>query len=131
MARSTYDQLVELVAEQAEQIALLKAENVALRERVAELERRLDQNSRNSSRPPSSDGLGKPAPRSLRGKSGRKPDGQRGHHGQTLEQVGDPDEVIRHELAACGGCGGDLVDAVQAGVERRVVCSVSRLERSR
>ena len=124
MTRPTYDQLVELVAAQAQQIELLKAENAMLRERVAELERRLDQNSRNSSRPPSSDGLDKPSPKSLRRKSGRKPGGQHGHRGQTLEQVADPDEVIGHEPAACAGCGGDLVGAVQAGVERRQVFDI-------
>lgn len=54
--RPTYDQLVELVAARAEQIALLRAENAEFRERVAELERRLDHNSRNSAKPLSSDG---------------------------------------------------------------------------
>ncbi|MFV2128369.1 DUF6444 domain-containing protein [Micromonospora sp. LOL_013] len=46
--------------------------------RIAELEDRLKQSSGNSSRPPSSDGLAKPAPKSLRGRSGRRPG--RGHH---------------------------------------------------
>ena len=39
---------------------------LALEARVAALEARLAQNSSNSGRPPSSDGMGKPPPRSLR-----------------------------------------------------------------
>jgi transposase len=113
----TYAKLLGLV----EQVRL---ENAKLVERVTELEARLGQNSKNSSKPPSSDGLGKPAPKSRRGRSGRKPGGQSGHPGRTLEQVESPDEVRRQEPAACGGCGGDLAGAVQAGVVRRQVFDI-------
>src|SRR4051794_19420744 len=73
--------------------------------RIAELERRLAASSRNSSKPPASDGLDKPAPKSLRGRSGRKPGGQPGHQGRTLRQVERPDEVVIHEPGTCYGCG--------------------------
>src|SRR4051812_1582985 len=93
-----------------------------LRAEVAELKRQLGQNSRNSSRPPSSDSpFAKPAPKSLRGKSGRKPGGQQGHPGSTLAQVADPDERLRHEPGRCAGCGEDLTGAPEVGVERRQV----------
>jgi transposase len=49
----SYAQLLALVE-------VLRAENARLVERVAELEARLGQNPRNSSKPPSSEGLGKP-----------------------------------------------------------------------
>ncbi len=108
--------------------AALVAENAALRAalakaltRIEELEARLRLSSKNSSKPPSSDGLAKPSPRSLRAKGRRKPGGQTGHRGQTLAQAAVPDEVVRHEPAACGGCGRDLAEAAEAGMEARQV----------
>jgi hypothetical protein len=51
-----------------------------------------------SSKPPSSDSqFTKPAPTSLRGKSGRNPGGQPGHEGSALRAVADPVEVVMHE----------------------------------
>jgi transposase len=55
------------------ELAELQAENAALKQEVADLRRQLGKNSSNSSKPPSSDGLGK-KPRiagSLRGVSGK------------------------------------------------------------
>ena len=78
-------------------------------ERIEALERRLGLNSRNSGKPPSSDGLkkprAKPRTRSLRGKSGRKPGGQPGHKGETPSRTDHPDRVDDHAPAACEGCG--------------------------
>jgi transposase len=98
-----------------------RAELAEARERIAGLEARLRQNPRNSSRPPSSEGLAKPAPRSLRKKSGRKPGGQDGHKGTTLAQVARPDREIRHEPGCCGRCGAGLAGRPVTGVERRQV----------
>jgi transposase len=124
MPQPTYTELVNLVVEMRTQLDVLRAENAALKLRVAELEAQLRTTSKNSSKPPSSDGLGKPAPKSLRRPSGRKPGGQSGHRGQTLEQVGDPDVVIRHEPAACVGCGAGLADADQIGCTVRQVFDI-------
>jgi type II secretory pathway component PulJ len=78
--------LETIIEKQAKQIAELE-------ERVRVLEFRLNQNSRNSSRPPSTDFFvkEKPNPKSLRKKSGKKSGGQDGHPGTTLEKVNDPD----------------------------------------
>jgi hypothetical protein len=82
----------ELAAQNAELRAMVEA----LQAQVAELTRQLEQNSRNSSRSPSSDlPFVKPEPTSLRRSSGRKPGGQQGHPGSTLAQVADPDERLR------------------------------------
>jgi hypothetical protein len=94
------------------------AENAALRERnrllseeVAELRRRVDQNPRNSHRPPSSEGYAKPAPRSRRERTDRQPGGQPGHPGATLGQVATPAERVRHRPEVCAGCGTALAEA--------------------
>jgi transposase len=102
-------------------VVSLRRELAEARERIAELEARLRQNPRNSSQPPSSEGLAKPAPRSLRKKSGRRPGGQDGHKGMTLAQVARPDREIRHEPAGCGRCGAGLAGRPVTAVERRQV----------
>ena len=100
----------------------LRAMVEALQAEVADLKRQLGQNSRNSSKPPSSDSpFVKPAPKSLRGKSGKKSGGQPGHPGSTLALVDDPNERLRHEPGPCTGCGADLANAPEVGVERRQV----------
>ena len=125
-----YEVLAALVAslrrELADAVAALgqaRAELAEARERIAELEARLKQNPRNSSRPPSSEGLGKPTPRprSLRKRSGRKPGGQDGHKGTTLAQVARPDREVRHEPGCCGRCGAGLAGRPVTAVERRQV----------
>jgi transposase len=95
-----------------------------LREQVAELAARVGQNSKNSSKPPSSDGLGKPAPKSLRKKAGRRPGRPKGQPGVTMALTGRPDHVVRHEPPACGKCGTGLAGARQTGMERRQVTEI-------
>jgi transposase len=123
LERPSYEELAALVVEQAGTIRRLEAEVAELRAEVAELKRRLGLSSRNSSKPPSSDGLSKPPakPRSLRRRSGRKPGGQSGHEGHHLAQVEAPDDVIAHEPERCEGCGGSLEGSELSGVERRQV----------
>ncbi|MGH3096074.1 MAG: IS66 family transposase [Streptosporangiales bacterium] len=112
--------LERVLSERDELIASLHAQLDASRARVAELEARLGMNSGNSSKPPASDSpFEKPAPKSLRGRSGRKPGGQPGHEGRTLRQVADPDEVIVHEPGACRCCGADLSGRPVSSVTRR------------
>ena len=47
-------------------ILLLQVQITVLQEAVRQMQSRLNMSSRNSSKPPSSDGLNKPAPKSLR-----------------------------------------------------------------
>ena len=77
----------------------------ALQERIQQLEGRLAQNSKNSSKPPSSDGYAKPAPKSLR-LLGQNPNGgQKGHSGNTLRQTAHVDQTVRHQGPThCSAC---------------------------
>lgn len=78
-------------------------------QRIHELEARLSKNSSNSSKPPGSDGPKKPIKtKSQRGKSGKKPGGQNGRIGKTLEQIKTPDHIVIHIPDSCEGCKFDL-----------------------
>src|SRR5262249_2770544 len=122
-----------------ERIAELEAENAVLRAQVSEIPRlqaqiqelasqvqdlqaRLAKESHNSSKPPSSDALGRKRPRSQRRRSGRKPGGQLGHPGETLHLVASPDELVEHRPTVCAACQTPLEEtAPVAGYERRQV----------
>src|SRR5271163_3554237 len=109
-------EIQELLASKDRRIAELEA-------LVAELLRRLGLDSTNSSKPPSSDGLKKKprAPRSLRGKSGKKSGGQEGHVGDTLRQVAQPDFVVPHEACVCRHCRLPLDPKAPIAIEKRQV----------
>ncbi len=93
-------------------IARLRSEAAALGERIADPGRRVGQNSRNSGRPPSSDGLAKPPPEPAFPEPGnRKPGGQPGHRGRTLKPSDRPGTVLTHVPDVCGSCGADLSGA--------------------
>src|SRR5258708_26066427 len=108
-------------------IAELEAENATLRERVEllaaqveELQARLAEDSHNSGKPPSSDGLRRKT-KSLRKRSGKKAGGQLGHRGETLRLVATPDVVVEHRPAVCATCQASLQGAPVVVRERRQV----------
>lgn len=90
-----------------------------LEARITELESRLKQNSRNSSRPPSTDAFIKP--KSQRKKGERPVGGQKGHKGHTLDFVNNPDETVVHKVEVCKECGMSLEDVQVTSIERRQV----------
>ncbi len=95
--------LFATVNAQVEQLALHVQE---LHDAMQPLRDQVQKNSRNSRKPPSSDGLKKPRTKSLR-KPGQHPNGgQPGHPGHTLRQVKEPDKVTVHEVHTCQGCQG-------------------------
>ena len=95
---------------------------------INELEARLNKNSRNSSKPPSSDGLAKP-PRtqSLRESSSRKPGAQPGHEGKHLALTDNPNEVIKFQTTHCQYCHCSLKN-VTGTIERRQVFDIPPLD---
>jgi transposase len=96
----------KLIEELLERIAALEAENQRLKAENAELRRRLEMNSQNSHKPPSSDGYRKKSVRSAMPKQEKRaPGGKPGHKGKTLRQMEKPDKVQVHLPEACGVCG--------------------------
>jgi transposase len=123
------DAVVELVLSLVTKLATtvdgLSARLVALETENAGLRGKLDTNSRNSGKPPSSDGPGvKPHPKSQRKPSGLKSGGQPGHTGHTLRMSDHPDEVQTHTPANCRGCGQSLDEAPTIDLERRQMVDI-------
>ena len=86
-------ELQKVIDTQSESIRDMQETISRLEETVRILTEKLNKNSKNSSKPPSSDGLKKPSPKSLRGKTNKKQGGQDGHQGTNLPKM-VPDRVI-------------------------------------
>ena len=130
------DEVVSLRAMVIHQAQLIEKLTVEM----AELRARLAMNSRNSSKPPSSDGYAKPAPKSRRVRSGKKQGKQPGDPGHHLAQRSDPDATKVRSPGTCQGCGNDLSGAPVTKVIARQVfdlppmalfCTEHRAERKR
>ena len=100
-----------------------------LKKRIEDLERRLGLTSRNSGKPPSSDGFKKQVRvQNLREKSGKKSGGQNGHKGATLKQVENPDSVEKHKLVCCPGCKHDLTNTPVKKFLKRQVFEIPKIK---
>ena len=95
---------------------------------IQTLEDQIAKNSRNSGKPPSSDGLNKPAPKSLRKRHRKKSGGQAGHLGYTLKSVEKPDHINVHPVEHCHYCSGCLKRVKAIRYEKRQVFDVPRVQ---
>ena len=108
--RYLMEQNVSLSDQVAELTATVDSMNqtiTELNQTIKELKEQLNKNSKNSSKPPSSDGLKKPAVnknKSLRESSGKKQGAQEGHDGVHLSVISDPDYIENHMNSDCTGC---------------------------
>ncbi|MBL0083680.1 MAG: IS66 family transposase [Saprospiraceae bacterium] len=94
--------LKDLVMALLTKVEALESENASLRAEVAELRSRMNLNSKNSHKPPSSDGLSKKP--GLPKDSPKKSGGQFGHKGKTLKMVDAPDATVMHHAQSCPCC---------------------------
>jgi len=115
---------------EAAMMALFQTTFLAMVERIQKLEDQLAKNSRNSGKPPSSDGYaqGAPRPKSLRKRSRRKSGGQRGHPGETLKAVAKPDFIKVHRVHGCRHCGQSLQRRKAIGHEKRQVFDLPKVQ---
>ena len=102
----------------------VKVENERLKKRVSELEMKLckyenPKNSGNSSVSPSQDPYRKT--KSMRGSSNKPPGGQKGHKGNRLDMVANPDSIIEYQAYRCHYCGGSLREAPVGHQARQVL----------
>jgi transposase len=125
------EQLIDIILLQQEQIETLMKQAArvqVLEAQVEELKRRLDLDSHNSSKPPSSDGPGA-EPRKSKGGGKRKPGGQPGHkgHHRELLPVEQVDQITGLKPHACQHCGGKL-DGQDPQPERHQVWEIPPIE---
>lgn len=116
-------EVIDVMKALSNQIKEQNAQIESLTSRVKSLEKQINRNSNNSSKPPSTDGLKKKT-KTLRTKSGKKPGGQEGHEGKTLELSDNPDEVINHSVDKCDICGESLQDVTPERVIIRQIVDI-------
>jgi len=114
-----------LFHEVATQMAALAQHLATQGEVLQALQARLGKSSRNSSKPPSSDGYRKVKRTTSLRQSGDKPNGgQPGHEGQTLRAVEAPERTVTHGVARCTHCQASLQGSEVVGYEERQVFDI-------
>jgi transposase len=119
--RAGEETVVRVLLDMDRRIHALEHRVEELQAQVQTLQEQVAKDSHNSHKPPSSDGLAKPKPKSLRPKSERPTGGQPGHPGHTLRMVEKPDRIVPHRVERCSDCGRALDRQEPDRVERRQV----------
>jgi transposase len=123
--RAIYRQGEEAVVALVMTLLKINADHEA---RIKKLEDQIAKNSNNSNKPPSSDGLSKPSPKSLRKRHGKKSGGQVGHQGNTLKAVEKPNYTEIHRVQECECCQSNLESVKVEGVEKRQVFDIPKVK---
>jgi transposase len=118
------EDLISIILMLQQQVQELQRTVAAQAAEIQELRDQIAKNSRNSGKPPSSDGLKKPRVQNLRTKTGRRSGGQEGHKGQTLKMVESPAHIEIHRVWQCPDCATDLRSIEPEGSERRQVFDI-------
>lgn len=124
--------IVELFARVGAQVAELARQLEQQSQALKEVQARLGKNSRNSDKPPSSDGYGKPPAKtaqqkrtsSLRPSGQKRTGGQPGHEGSTLKAAETVDYTTEHPVERCAQCGAPLAATAPVGHEERQVFDI-------
>lgn len=115
------DTTIQLFDRTFQDVQEIQAELQALKDQ-------LNKNSKNSSKPPSSDGFKKPRTKSLRKRGRNKNGGQERHKGHTLEPVENPDHTEVHKVNRCTHCGASLEDAEVNDYQRCQIFDIPPIE---
>jgi len=113
--------LIELV------ISIFSLEIEKLTAQIKELEDQLSKNSKNSSKPPSTDEF-KKKPKSLKRKTGKKAGGQKGHLGNTLKMSEEVDKEVLHQVNKCYNCDKHLGHQISDYIEKRQVYDIPEIK---
>lgn len=126
--------LSQLTSEQKDQLIIdlysiikdLRQKVLELENEVTELKAKLQSNSQNSHKPPSSDGF-KP-PKIPKSKSGKSRGAQKGHIGHTLKESDRPDRIVKHHLKRCPHCSLNLEEYPQLYWKKAQIFDIPNLK---
>ena len=121
------EELLQRIKDLEDRVAALNEENFALKDKISKLEFRLNKNSSNSSKPPSSDPPWMPRRKDGAPGNGKR-GGQPGRNGSYRKLLSEEkvDEVIRCMPANVCSCGGD-VSIDHEDYERRQVFEIPNI----
>jgi transposase len=120
--------LIEKNKSLEDQIESLRDQIKLMEGQIESLIDQLKKDSHNSSKPPSSDGFKQRKRKNLRKSSGKKPGGQLGHAGHTLEMVNNPNHIRIHKVTQCKKCGLSLDSEDVSHVQCRQVYDIPKQE---
>lgn len=101
------DALAHQVSELTKENAMLKEIIATQNDQIQKLKSRLNKDSNNSSKPPSTNGY-KKVVQNNRDKTGNKIGGQFGHKGNYLKYFSNPTEIIEKKVLVCDQCKGEV-----------------------